>query len=111
MGAIRARVLILAAGLLGLTAWQLPTWRSDSAVWAVAVQMNLVSPRPAYNHALALRKDGRYGDAVEALLDVVQRAKGSPQEVAWRQAVQSQFMAIELAGVPVCESSRVRPYC
>lgn len=111
MGSVAVRVLVLLGVLLGLTAWQLPMWASDEALWSVAVRLNRTSPRPAFNYGLALRHAGHVDRAAFWLAMAADRATGHPREADYRRAVQAQFMAIELSGVPICASASVQPYC
>lgn len=111
MGAVTVRVSVLAVGLLGLTLWQLPVWRSDVALWSSAAQWNRSSPRPACNLGLALRQRGQFDPAIDALIDCAHRAQGHVREGWYRVMVSTQLQAMEWTGVAVCDSERVRPYC
>lgn len=94
-----------------LTVSQEQRWATDLSLWEAAVKVNRTSPRPAYNLALALRKDHRYDRAAFWLVETVERARGSADEAAIRARVRDQFAAIELEGYLICDSASARPYC
>lgn len=107
--ALKAAVLL---GVLAvLTARQIPMWASDERLWAAAVAVNATSPRPAFNYALALRKQGRYLEAADWLVRAAERAAGHPREADYRRAIAAQFFAIEAAGVFLCDVPTLQPLC
>lgn len=84
---------------------------SDEALWRSAVLLNTTAPRPAFNLALALRKEGRIAEAIAWLVDTARRAEHDPHAADYRDRVRVQFMAIEMTGIPVCDSAWLQPVC
>lgn len=105
------RVLAILGLLACLTARQLPVWSSDVELWSVAVLWNVTAPRPAFNLGLALRKQGRAAEAVEWFVRAVERAAKTPRAGDYRQAVDRQFLALEMTGFDACAIPSARLLC
>lgn len=104
-------------GALGLllcgwmTAAQVPTWRSDRAVWARAYAVSPNLPRPALNYAFALLKAGEIDGGLLLLVRAGELAAGHSREREVRALVRHRLWWLEAFGTSVCSRPTVQPHC
>lgn len=103
--------MLLLAVLAGLTVLQCRQWRSDVALWSVAVRANRTSPRPALNLAIGYRKAANTGRGSFWLVEAAWRAERLQQRARWYPALSAQVLAFEFQGQQVCDFPSLQPYC
>lgn len=99
-------------GLLAcLTVRQQAVWMDDVSLWRQAVRVAPQSPRAAINLALAYRKAGDREAAVMWLIRADALVEGHPREASYRRVIWAHVGALQMAGVPVCDSLLLSRYC
>jgi Tfp pilus assembly protein PilF len=108
---VALKVTLLLALALGLTVRQLPVWSSNVALWEQAASVNRVSPRPAFNLALAYQHAGQLELASAWYVEAVRRAEATGTAAAVRAHVRAQVLVIEQSGIFPCESLSLSSLC
>lgn len=102
-----------ALGLLlcaAMTATQVPTWRSDAALWGWAKTVSPNLPRPALNYAFAIIETDRE-EGLRWLIHAAHLASGHPREPEIRALIRHRLRWVEAFGGQVCGRPLVQPLC
>lgn len=104
MDSVAVKVCAILLGAAVLTAWQLPAWSSDVALWEQAVAENRRAPRPPYNLGVAHQREGRLADAASWYHEAIRRAELEGTAGRYRAMVDAQLAAMELQGFFACDT-------
>lgn len=105
---------VIAGCLVGvccaLSAWQIPVWQSNTALWGQAMAVSPQQPRPSLNYGMAVIGTNQ-DEGVRFLVRAARQAYGHPREREVAAIVRHRLWWIEAFGGDVCSRPFVSPHC